>query len=121
MPREAKGAKCGSARAAKQASAAVPSRPRAASSHRPRPARRGLPRSWHISLALEGPGLLELTRLGKRRRAIQQRRAVGLVREVADTTEILRQKRRLFRHRPSELVERGVHVTRPAHVLPIDV
>src|SRR5437763_621306 len=60
------------------------------------------PRSWHICLTLECPCLLELAGLRERRGPFQQRRTVGLVGQVADTPEILRQEGRLFGNSPAE-------------------
>src|SRR6202521_2903105 len=40
------------------------------------------PRSWHIRLTLERPWLLELTGFGKRRRALQERGGIRLVRQI---------------------------------------
>src|SRR5207249_3731016 len=78
-------------------------------------------RSWHIGLTLERPRLLELAGFRKRRGSFQQRRAVRLVGEVADTPKILRQERRLLRNSPAEFLERGIHVARFPHVLPVSI
>src|SRR2546426_11367017 len=78
-------------------------------------------RSWHICLTLERPWLLELAGLRKRRGCFQQRRAVGLVREVADTPEILRQERRFLGNAPAEFLERGIPVACFPYVLPVGV
>src|SRR2546426_11398349 len=67
-------------------------------------------RSWHICLTLERPWLLELAGLWKRHRPFQQRRAVGLVREAADTPEILRQERRVLATATAEVLQRVHHL-----------
>src|ERR1700719_3533094 len=52
------------------------------------------PRSWHVRLTLERPWLLELTGFGKRRRALQERRGVRLVRQITHPPEVPGQERR---------------------------
>src|SRR5271168_699779 len=129
MPATARDAKRARARGASAAAAAAPSTPSVAPAPRettassrvayrhvaaPRPFPAG---SRLVGLAHERPRFLELPWFGEGRRSVQQRSAIGLVRQIADAGKIPGQKCRPFGDHPAELVERDIHVAHTTYVL----